>query len=65
MNAPLKDSVNSARIFNEPYFALQATLPRDSLQYRFGLMLKILAGYINDEPATRFVVDMQGNFVMV
>ncbi|UPY95807.1 metallophosphoesterase [Pectobacterium sp. 21LCBS03] len=42
-----------------------ATLPPDSLQYRFGLMLKILAGYINDEPATRFVVDMQGNFVTV
>lgn len=40
-------------------------LPADSLQYRFGLMMKILAGYINDRPATRFTVNMQGELSVI
>lgn len=38
-----------------------APLPAESLQTQFGLMLKIFAGYMNDQPATRFNVDLDGN----
>lgn len=38
-----------------------ASLPTESLQTQFGLILRIFASYMNDQPATRFSVDLAGN----